>query len=108
MSRQVTWLHLSDLHMSPKTEDDARPVRVSLLDDLRALRDGPDRLIPDPDFFTGDAAFGHLGDQEGHSIEDQFARAHDFFEEVRKAYEPEVPRDRFFLIPGNHDVDRRA
>lgn len=75
------------------------------MQDLRRLQN--DRgLRPDLLFFTGDAAFGHLGNEPGKSLADQFREAAAFLDAVRNAFEPAVPLRDLFLVPGNHDVDR--
>ena len=98
-------MHLSDLHCCPaRTGWDADRLRRTLSKDLAELIER-DELRPDFLFFTGDAAFGHLPD-EGLSIHGQLDDAASFFEEVRQVCGLE--RDRVFLVPGNHDVDRTA
>jgi NACHT domain-containing protein/calcineurin-like phosphoesterase family protein len=77
-------------------------VRETLVADLRRLPYRPDLV-----FFTGDAAFGHLGDGPGESIAEQFEEAARFLDAVRQAFTPEIPRRDLYLVPGNHDVDRR-
>ena len=91
----LTWLHLSDLHASERSDWDAGRVLKSLLEDLRVLRDEHE-LRPDLLIFTGDAAFAGRADE--------FDTAGRFFEEVRDACG--VERENVFLVPGNHDVDR--
>ena len=106
MSRTITWLHLSDLHACrPNTGWDAHRVLESLLKDLRRMRD-EHRLVPNLIFFTGDAAFGHLGTDKGKAIGDQFRLAHEFLAAVREVYTPQVSQRNVFLVPGNHDVNR--
>lgn len=103
MNMTLTWLHLSDLHCCPaRTGWDAERLQRTLCEDLAELIER-DELRPDFLFFTGDAAFGHLPDA-GLLIHDQLDAAAGFFEEVRKVCG--VDRDRVFLVPGNHDVDR--
>jgi predicted MPP superfamily phosphohydrolase len=70
------------------------------------MRDDHD-LLPDLIFFSGDLAFGHVGDQPGERIDDQFDDGQKFLEQIRRTYTPEVPLENVFLVPGNHDVDRR-
>ena len=66
--KQVTWLHLSDLHVNKvNTGWDARRVLQTLTEDLRRM-EGERGLLPDLIFFTGDLAFGHLGSGKGTSI----------------------------------------
>jgi formylglycine-generating enzyme required for sulfatase activity len=81
-------------------------VRETLVADLQKMQ-REQGLTPDFVFFTGDAAFGHLGMEKGKSIADQFQEAADFLDAVRRAFVPEIPLRNLFLVPGNHDVDRR-
>jgi predicted MPP superfamily phosphohydrolase len=105
-SRSITWLHLSDLHTcKPKTGWDAHRVLDPLKRDLRRMQDDHG-LIPDMIFFTGDLAFGHIGDKAGESIPEQFDDGHVFLEGVRSAFKREIPLENVFLVPGNHDVER--
>jgi len=100
----VTWLHLSDVHFCPeKTGWDAARVLRSLRRDLVEMQDRHG-LHPDLIFFTGDLAFGHLPDS---AIEGQFEEGMRFLDGVRKSFRPTVKRDRVFIVPGNHDVNRR-
>jgi hypothetical protein len=66
------------------------------------------RLRPDLIFFTGDAAFGHISNQRGEAISDQFREAEDFLTGVRETFDPHVPKRNLFLVPGNHDVNRTS
>ncbi len=102
----LTWLHLSDLHVcKPKTGWDAKRVTDALCKDLKKMQ--KDRgLRPDLIFFTGDAAYGHMGNSEGKSITEQFRDAHDFFTAVRESFQPAIEQRNFFIVPGNHDVNR--
>lgn len=106
MSDSLVWLHLSDLHMCEiRSGANARPVLDSLVADLtRAWQENG--LRPDFVLFTGDLAFGHVGDNPGERIADQFNQAEAFFARIRGAYTPPLPKNRFFIVPGNHDVDR--
>ncbi len=103
----LVWLHLSDLHLCrAKTGWDAHRVLDCLRDDLR-LMESTCGLTPQFVFFTGDAAFGHVGSGKGESLVEQFDDAHRLLEEVRGVFQREIPRANVFLVPGNHDVDRR-
>jgi Leucine-rich repeat (LRR) protein/3',5'-cyclic AMP phosphodiesterase CpdA len=105
-AKTVTWLHLSDLHAcKPKTGWDAKRVTDTLCKDLRKMQEKKG-LRPDLIFFTGDAAYGHLGNGEGKSITEQFREAHDFFTAVRESFDPPIDQRNLFLVPGNHDVNR--
>lgn len=96
----LTWLHLSDLQCNPRTDWDTERVLDELRRDIARLRD-EQGLRPDLLLFTGDAAFGQL---PGAPVAEQFDAARLFFEEIRDLCD--LSRDRVFLVPGNHDVDR--
>ncbi len=107
MSQSITWLHLSDLHAcKPQTGWDANRVIKTLCDDLLKMEEQYG-LRPDLIFFTGDAAYGQLGSERGKAIVDQFQEAHDFLTKAREAFTPMVEQRNLFLVPGNHDVNRK-
>lgn len=91
----VTWLHLSDFHFRESQSFDQKTVLTKLLDDIEA-RFRVDNLRPDFIAVTGDIAFS------GKSSE--YALAATFFDQL--LHLTQVPRERIFIIPGNHDVDR--
>ena len=100
--KTITWLHFSDLHLCrPKTGWESDRILIALKEDLVRLD-----LRPDLIFFTGDAVFGHIGQDGGKSIAEQFDEAALFFEEIREIYSPPVPIENFFIVPGNHEVNR--
>lgn len=106
MERRICWLHLSDLHScKAKTGWDANRVLNTLESDLRSLEDEHE-LRPSFLFFTGDAAYGQLG-RGGNSIKKQFTDAIDFLESIRTLFASEVPKENIFVVPGNHDVNRK-
>ncbi|MCP3998583.1 MAG: hypothetical protein GY722_26465, partial [bacterium] len=106
MTATLTWLHLSDLHAcKPKSAWDADRVTETLVEDLSRIQ-ADHGLRPDLLFFTGDAAFGEIGNKAGQKIRHQFDRFADFLSAVRCAFEPEIALDDVFLVPGNHDVNR--
>ncbi len=90
-------LHLSDLHERGSREGEPWRRRRVLgdawlhnLDELKAT--GPFDLV----CFTGDAADWGLADE--------YAAVTGFFRETLRQLD--VPPERFFLVPGNHDVCR--
>ncbi len=96
-SQPVRWLHLSDLHFEALERWDRRATLTSLLSHVDKLRE--QGFAPDLVFVTGDVAFsGQLQEYE---------QAERFLTELAERLALE-PRDRFFLVPGNHDVDRTA
>jgi len=93
----ITWLHLSDLHFQESRNYDERIVLDALLHDVaECIR--KNRLQPDFIIVSGDIAFA--------SRPEEYALAQQFFENLLKA--TDLPNDRLFLVPGNHDVDRNA
>jgi predicted MPP superfamily phosphohydrolase len=99
---QISWLHLSDLHMNGfRVEYDRKQIMESLKEDLARLA----RTEPRPDFifFTGDLVFGHMPDE---SIDKQFDMGFQLLEQIRTIWTLEIPKENIFLVPGNHDVRR--
>ena len=106
MAESITWLHLSDLHAnSPRSGWDSRQVTRSLVDDLRRLQ-SDEGLRPDLILFTGDLAWGRTGGETDRTLEEQFEEGHAFLEAARSVFDPAIPQDNVFLVPGNHDIDR--
>lgn len=103
--KTITWLHFSDLHIcNPKSGWEADYILGKLRKDIESLRDKND-LRPDLIFFTGDAAYGHIGNDGGKSITAQFENAALLFDEIRSIFDPPVPIENFFIVPGNHEVN---
>lgn len=106
MSRYVTWLHISDLHLcEPRSAWQTDKILQKLREDLRKLEE-QEGLRPDFVFVTGDVAYGHLGDKPGFNLGDQYDDATLFLQEVLTTYQPALPVERLFIVPGNHDVHR--
>ena len=94
-TRRLRWLHISDLQMRSKEPWESRPpltALVRLAEDLR--RDGP---RPDAVFVSGDIAHSGTPDEYDHAL--------GFLGALASALELD-PRERFFVVPGNHDVDQ--
>ncbi len=94
-ARPLRWLHLSDLHFKAAEKWDRRATLAALIRKVEELRDegrGPDLV-----FLTGDIAYS------GKKAE--YDQAFDFFDQLQAATGLKMS-ERFFLIPGNHDVDR--
>lgn len=101
----LTWLHLSDAHIGdPMHVPDAEHVLETLVQDLTAMQNERG-LHPDFVFFTGDAAFGELRDSP---LDQQYEEVARFFDGVCRAFTPAIPRERVFIVPGNHDVNRNV
>lgn len=105
MPRTLTWLHLSDLHACSRDGWESKPVTDSLVADIKHMAE-KHSLRPDVILFTGDAAWGNDPGKAKGRFADQFDIAHEFFENVRKAFHPAVDKRRIYIVPGNHDVDR--
>jgi len=98
----ITWLHLSDLHQRRSNNDqnrihiqNANVVLDSLLGDIEELIANK-HLPPDFIVFSGDVA------QSGHP--DEYELTARFFNKLLAT--TGLERDRLFVVPGNHDVDR--
>ncbi len=37
---------------------------------------------------------------------EQYEDAAKFFDNIRASFSPEIPKERVFIVPGNHDVNR--
>jgi hypothetical protein len=96
LKKSITWIHLSDCHMEATDRFNRNVVLHALWEDIRQLRERG--LAADFIAFTGDVAY------HGVSAEYDLA-AREFFDPLLAA--AEVPKERVFLVPGNHDVDRR-
>ena len=91
----VTWLHVSDFHLSDKGPYNQNVILNALFSSVRRLRG--ECHAPDLIFATGDIA------QNGKATE--YAYATEFFNALLDA--AGVTKKELFIVPGNHDVDRR-
>lgn len=91
----VTWLHVSDFHLSDKGPYNQEVILRSLVESVRRYREVENRA-PDLLFATGDIA--------GKGNAREYERATVFFDDLLDA--AGLNRDRLFVVPGNHDVDR--
>jgi predicted MPP superfamily phosphohydrolase len=95
----IAWLHLSDLHLRGTETSVDRGTFNDMLLDIKARRE-EEGLDLDAVFFTGDVAFsGQVR---------QYEQATEKFDEILEACGLSGQRNRFFIVPGNHDVDREA
>src|SRR5258708_10116122 len=86
-----TWLHISDFHIRAGDPYDRDVVLRALVKSVEDRAEKPDLI-----FATGDIA--HSGKPAEYEIATQFFDKH-----IAAA---KLDRDRLFVIPGNHDVDR--
>lgn len=96
-SSRISWLHISDFHLggSGSNHYNENIVIESLLEDI-AERIELDSLRPDFIAVTGDLA------SRGKSSDYDLVRG--FFDQLLRV--TGLPRQRLFVVPGNHDVDR--
>ncbi|GLH40091.1 hypothetical protein RS1P1_43750 [Pseudomonas moraviensis] len=95
----IGWLHISDLHFRCKTKWKDSEVLQGIIVDLKALKQLGRRV--DLVFCTGDIGFGETSQQP---LANQYEDAKSFFDLVLEIFN--LPQDRLFLVPGNHDIDR--
>ncbi|HEX2090993.1 MAG TPA: P-loop NTPase fold protein [Longimicrobiaceae bacterium] len=91
----VTWLHISDLHIRAGEPYDRDIVLRALIDSVKQFRQAG--RAPDLIFATGDVVVS------GEAAEYEIAT--EFFDALLGA--AALDRRRLFVIPGNHDVNRR-
>ncbi len=91
----IRWLHLSDTHFREEELWDRRATLRALIAKVGELK--AKGLAPDMVFVTGDIAWSGKAKE--------YEQATRFFHELNKVLELD-PKDRWFLVPGNHDVDR--
>ncbi len=108
MRNYLTWLHISDIHFHPKTEWRDSVARKSLLDYLETIFKKDNSLRPDMIFCTGDIAFGETGTSP---LLEQYKDAQSFFDKLLTVCGrdgADLQKNRLFLVPGNHDLNRDA
>ena len=91
----VTWLHVSDFHLSDKGPYNQEVILNALVSSVKRFR--AEGHKPDLIFATGDIA------QNGKAQE--YAYATEFFNALLDA--AGLQKERLFIVPGNHDVDRK-
>lgn len=94
----ITWLHLSDLHCDAQQAWDENIVLRALLEDLEEKCIGEYALTPDLILVSGDIAYSGAADD--------YEQARSFFDRLLAV--TGLPSERLFLVPGNHDVDRKS
>jgi len=97
----ITWLHISDLHLSnhdlrPSQAFDSDIVLQKLLEDIEAYAQSKS-LQPNFIIVSGDIAFS--------SKPEEYNLARGFFDRLLEI--THLSKDRLFIVPGNHDVDRK-
>ncbi|ACF43329.1 SUMF1/EgtB/PvdO family nonheme iron enzyme [Pelodictyon phaeoclathratiforme] len=90
----LTWLHISDLHLSDRGRYDQEVILRALVASVKQFRE--EGRVPDLIVVTGDIA--HSGKAE------EYRQATLFFDDLLAA--AGLDKRRLFVVPGNHDVDR--
>ncbi len=99
----VTWLHVSDFHLSSKALYDSDVVFDALVESVEWFRLNTE-WKPDLIFATGDiAGKGDVKVFEGGK--DAIATNH--FDALLEAAGQKDKRERLFIVPGNHDIERK-
>lgn len=88
-------LHISDLHIHKKSEFDSSVVLEPLL--KRVEDDKTNGFSPELIVVTGDIALN--------GIKEEYDLAKTFFDKLLSA--TRLSKDRLFIVPGNHDVNRK-
>ncbi|KJU82398.1 phosphohydrolase [Candidatus Magnetobacterium bavaricum] len=97
---EITILHLSDLHMDKTHLRDIKIILKAMFDDLKGLKDKDNNdMKPDLVFFTGDLV-------NSGSDYNEFKLARDLFIDPLMKDALNLSENRFFFVPGNHDIDR--
>ncbi|KJV07562.1 metallophosphoesterase [Methylocucumis oryzae] len=103
MNNTLTWLHLSDLHLTAKPKDQDWTVKSINQDTvIRSLLEAIDNLLikkdihPDLIFITGDVVFSGKSDE--------YQVAEEFCKQLLTI--TGLSKQQLFIVPGNHDVDR--
>jgi predicted MPP superfamily phosphohydrolase len=91
----ISWVQLSDLHLTSKPDEKQGDILQALKSSLLNLKT-PDLLL-----VTGDIVLGNLADDP---MSDQYLVAQDFLNEITEGWK--LDRSRVFVVPGNHDVNR--
>lgn len=99
MHKTIGWLHLSDLHFLKQHDWRDNSVLEDLCADISSMKN--DGLLIDLVFCTGDIGYGETRND---SLNNQYTNAISFFDKVLDICGLE--RNRLFLVPGNHDIDR--
>lgn len=92
--RPISWLHISDIHMSVRDAWSQDVVLKAMCEHIALQR--AKGMAADFILVTGDLAFSGKASE--------YELVAEFFDALRTA--SGVPKERMFCIPGNHDIDR--
>jgi len=94
MDKKLSFIHLSDLHISTKDKFDRATVIDALWKDIKKYRDAG--INPDFIAFSGDITHGGL-------TEEYDLASTEFFDPLLEV--TALTKDRLFIVPGNHDCN---
>jgi len=95
--KMITWLHLSDLHIRSSDEYNRNIVLQAFLKDLKE-QIAEKQLQLDFALITGDIAFS--------GVADEYSMVRQFWDDLIET--TNLSKERLFVIPGNHDVNRKS
>lgn len=95
MNKSIRWIHLSDFHFGTDEYGEGS-LSESIIEHVRTRKEG----LPDLIFMTGD--IGYSGGSEQY---EQFEQQ--FFKPLTELLGANA-RERVFMVPGNHDLDRKT
>jgi len=102
MDNGITWIQLSDLHIThmPAAAENHRLERLhtDIIEAAQKLASPPDLL-----FVVGDIVRGCKASETGEAMREQYANAFVFIEGLLDEL-PSIRPERVFTVPGNHDV----
>ena len=108
MEKSIRWLHLSDIHFNQRKNWKDSRARNSLISFLKERFDKEPDLRPDFVFCTGDIGYGSL---PADPLSSQYSQAAEFFDQLVQICGRNgapLDREKIFIVPGNHDVNRKS
>lgn len=95
-SDKISIIHLSDFHFSKENESEIKTLLDSLIEDINKLRDEYD-IFPNYIVISGDIA--------NKGVKSDYDFALKWLHKVMETFN--ISSDRVFMVPGNHDIDRK-
>ena len=92
--RRISWLHISDLHMSVREAWSQDVLLRAMCEQIARQRS--EGMVADFILLTGDLAFSGKAEE--------YVLVAEFLDALCAA--AQVPKERMFCVPGNHDIDR--
>ncbi|MFX1313808.1 MAG: metallophosphoesterase family protein [Promethearchaeota archaeon] len=92
----ITWLHLSDFHITKEDENGSNAIINSLFKDIEDFKT-KNKIKFDFIIITGDITY--------HGNGEEYIIAKDYFDELLR--KTGVNKENLYIIPGNHDINRK-